>query len=96
MDELTKKGLEYINENKEMLTALAKGKLSIGCEEDDWFGFDTAKGCFEFSGSDFLDCIDINIWKDQETDKWKACAYPFEYNSLGFPQTNTHDFVELF
>lgn len=102
MDSLTKKGLRFINANKELLSAFAKEKFEKevdtpkGDKEygtDAWFYFDTGtEGKPEES-------IDINIWLDdsecQDVGTWRATAYPMEYNINNEIQTNGCEFVRL-
>ncbi len=101
MDNLTQKGLKFIQENENALRMFARIQIANGAQEDDWFGYSMN------TGSDLTDMnekveetIDVNVWLDVETGKWRAAAYPMEYvRARGHEseiQTNTQDFVELF
>lgn len=96
MDNLTEKGLKYINTQKGAIYTFAKEKIPLNNQEDIWIMLNIIKHREAQINDELVDLIDINIWLDVETNKWKAAAYPMEINSLGKIQTNTQDFIELF
>ena len=96
MDNLTEKGLKYINTQKGAIYIFAKEKIPLNNQEDIWIMLNIIKHREAQINDELADLIDINIWLDIETGKWKAAAYPMEINSLGKIQTNTQDFIELF
>lgn len=102
MDNLTKSGLEFINGNKDLLLAFVervlpqiKANPSAYGGEDVWFLMNRQGQVATYTESE-KDLVDLNIWRDDESGKWAASAYPMEINSVGTVQTNTQDFVRIF
>ena len=100
MDELTKKGLAYIEANKPMLIEWTKKfykswRTKGILEDDHWIMFNTITGGVGGYKTDESEFIDLNIWREEDTGDWHATAYPMEINSIETVQTNTQDFIRL-
>lgn len=101
MDKLTEIGMRFIRQNENDLRIFARIQIAKGGIEDDhWVDYYMPTKRIAIKGDLQEECIDINIWRDDETQKWKATAYPMEYvRARGKEheiQTNTGDYLELF
>jgi len=96
MQELTQKRVDLANEVENRLMVFARVCIANGAEDDDWYAFDTVKVDRADENSQLENCVDVNVWFDEDSGKWKATVYPFEYSRAGEIQTHTETFYKLF